>query len=234
MPDIYLIEKLRDAPEEQTARKEQELTDEQEEDRGILPKTLRRVLMITALLLIASGAVYFAILRFSLGTQSETVEEMAAEPETPVESPAITEGRIARVLGEESGPVPARALAQMVNERNESNRPIGVIPHPYLTGELSRLSATATREQINQRTIYTVTAQLPKIADDQQYDVFVANPRGAARKLGTLVRQNSTLFSLTTVDPFFANESLIMITGPDPGNRERTVTLLSGGFSPLK
>lgn len=234
MPEEHFRVKSPESLGEKAARKEQQLTDEQETDRGILPKTPRNILLITGILLVVSAAVYFIILRVpTIGVKENVVEVVTpapqpTEPEGDIPA-AVREGRIARVLGAEDTRN-IRASVEMRNEGLETSRPIGVIPHPYLNKiPTGGYTAVATRELIAGKTIFRLSATLPKIEPNVAYRVYLGN-QGAARELGILVHMESGLYALIASEEGFNFEPFIYLTGPDPKNPEQTVTILSGTF----
>jgi hypothetical protein len=239
MPDKALTEKLSDAPNARRSRKEHDLAEEQELDRGIMPRALRNILLVTGVLVVFTALLYVVILQLPRGRQTA---EQIPHAEVPVQeiaeeegvSATIAEGRTPRVLGASIGPVTQRARAFLKTEAVTTRHKTGVIPHPYLQQTIAYFTATATREYIGTRTIFTVTTELPKIPDNEQYTVYLfGGDETRARALGPLVRQGTTLFSMTAVEPFISPESSIAITCPDPKDSETTVTLLSGSFTEL-
>lgn len=234
MPEEHLSIKLPETLEEKAAQKEQTLTDEQEQNRGILPAALRNILIITGALLVISASLYFVILRLpGRPVREEPAPVEIATIKTGIPA-AIREGLIGRVLGESSGPIPARAQVTIKNTEVIGIQPIGVIPHPYLSNILTgEFEATVTRLFIASTTTYTINARLPQTTDDQVFEVMLSDS-AHAEKLGVLVRETPNFYTLSVIRPGYDTRPTISIVGPDPGDPSRIVTVLSGNLVTLQ
>ena len=234
MPEEHLAIKMPETAEEKAVRKEQHLTDELEEDRGILPSTLRTILLIAGGIMFVVALVVIVIIRFPIGKKTPAPVAVTPPPIVKDEVPAaVREGRIARVLGTAAIPT-LRARAEMKNETIVFTRPVGVIPHPYLQSRYAAgYTAVAIREIVDGTTIYTLTANLPDTNENTGYTAFVGYENEPARNLGTMVRGGLGIFSLTMSEAGYMTEPTIYIVGPNPNTPEEQVTILSGTFQLL-
>ncbi|MFA6511966.1 MAG: hypothetical protein WCV86_02495 [Patescibacteria group bacterium] len=235
MPEEHLSVKLAESLDQKAVQTEQNLVDEQEENRGILPSSLRNILVITGVLLLITGTIYFVIRKIPKTETPEPIAIPIAQEEIPDIPAAIREGRIGKVLGADSGPSPARAQAIMDNTLVAYKRAMGVIPHPYLRAENSGdAHVVATRTFIASTTSYTISAFLPGTDDDQAYTVYLGSEGSSAYKLGIMTHESPLTYSLSITEPGYNTNEFVFITGPDPKAPENEVTLLSGIFQTLQ